>query len=232
MSEEAERGSLICPPTRMYSPKFRSEKTARTLSSKSTFCQLLLQTLTFPSSHILSQKYNRERGDRFYASTNKTTFNLLSSIIYYILPYQIMRESTSIQGHREGSPAQAIRSSVQDFSSSSSPGATRRFLDDSSSSLRSHENEISSPLKVERTRGVGRSRSMIVEARSVQGKRSHRRRGSVGGSPCLTFAFSIDSLPRAGTSRACSLDNPNPPPSPPQRQMSRKSIFLISGTPL
>jgi hypothetical protein len=160
-------------------------------------------------------------------------FNLLSSIKY--MPSQ-MRESTSIQDHREGSPAGAIRSSVEDFSSSSSPGASRSSIDDSCS-LRSHENEISSPLKVERTRGVGRSRSMIVEARSVQGKPSHHpRRGSAGGSPCLTFAFSIDSLPRAGTSRACSLDNPNPPPdsppSPPRRQMSRRSIFLSNSTPL
>jgi hypothetical protein len=83
---------------------------------------------------------------------------------------------------------------------------------------------------VERTRGVaaGRSRrSMIVEVRSV--KPSHHRRGSVGGSPCLTFAFSIDSLPRAGSSRSCSLGDINPtpdsPPIPPRRQKTKKRIF-------
>jgi hypothetical protein len=146
-----------------------------------------------------------------------------------------MREfSTSIQDHREGSPAGAIRSSVEFFLLGSSPGATRSSVDNSRS-LRSHENEISSPLKVERTRGVRRSRSnMIVEARSVQGKPSHHRRDSAGGSPCLTFAFSIDSLPRAGSSRPCCLDSLNPPPdsppSPPRRQMSRRSIFLSSST--
>jgi hypothetical protein len=148
-----------------------------------------------------------------------------------------MREfSTSIQDHREGSPAGAIRSSVEFFLLGSSPGATRSFVDDSCS-LRSHENEINSPLKVDRTRGVGRSRSSVIaEARGVQGKPSHQqqRKGSAGGIPCLTFAFSIDSLPRAGSSRRCSLDSLNPPPdsppSPPRRQMSRRSIFLSSST--
>jgi hypothetical protein len=146
-----------------------------------------------------------------------------------------MRESTtSIQDRREGSPAGAIRSSVEFFLLGSSPGATRSFVDDSCS-LRSHENEINSPLKVERTRGVGRSRSSVIaEARGVQGKPSHQRKGFAGGIPCLTFAFSIDSLPRAGSSRRSSLDSLNPPPdsppSPPRRQMSRTSIFLSSST--
>jgi hypothetical protein len=210
---------------------------AKTICSKSTFCQLLLQTLTF-SKFPNSLTKMQSRGDRFYAST-KTTFSLLPSIKYNIFPYQIMREySASIQDHREGSPAGAIRSSVEFFLLGSSQEATRSFVDEDSCALQSYEKEIRSPLKAERTQGVGRSRSsMIVEARAVQGKPSHRRRGSEGDISCLTFAFSIDFLPRAGSSRRCCLDNLNPtpdsPPSPPRRQMSPKNICLLScSTPL
>jgi hypothetical protein len=221
----------------LSSPKFRSEKTAKTLTSKSTFCQRILQTLTFSSSHIHSQKYNREREESILCINQE---DLQSFIVHQILylPYQrSMRESSaSIQDHREGSPAGAIRSSVEYFLLGSTPGETRSFVDDSSS-LRLHdEKETSSPLKVERTRGVGRSRSMIAKIRGVQGKLSHQRKGSEGDISCLTFASSIDSLPRAGSSRRCSLDNLNPPPdsppSPPRRQMSRRSIFFCSCAPL
>jgi hypothetical protein len=219
------------------SQKFRSEKTANALSSKTTFCQLRLETVTFfkfPRSLTKIQSPNI-RSILFINQDDLQSF-IVHQILY--LPYQrSMRESSaSIQDHREGSPAGAIRSSVEYFLLGSTPGETRSFVDDSSS-LRLHdEKETSSPLKVERTRGVGRSRSMIAKIRGVQGKLSHQRKGSEGDISCLTFASSIDSLPRAGSSRRCSLDNLNPPPdsppSPPRRQMSRRSIFFCSCAPL
>lgn len=119
-----------------------------------------------------------------------------------------MRESTTIQ---------------QEPQEAGSTGASsRRCFQNSSSSPQHDERHIISPLKVEKTRGVGRSRSMIVEV-SVQGKRSpHRRRGT------LTFAVSINALPRAGASRRRTLDGANleasdSTPHVPQRR--RASIF-------
>jgi hypothetical protein len=104
-----------------------------------------------------------------------------------------------------------------------SPGASRSsFENSSSSSLFLEKHILSSPLKVERTRGIGRSRSMIVEV-SVQGRSSHQRRGS------LTFASSINALPRAGSSRRCSMggttleEAPDSPPCSPRRRASRRA---------
>ena len=101
-----------------------------------------------------------------------------------------------------------------------SPGASSTSSFQDSSSL-SHAEHILSPLKVERTRGIGRSRSMIVEVSVDGGRKSspQRRRGS------LTFAVSINALPRAGSSRRRSESPADSIPQVPQRYTRRASMF-------
>jgi hypothetical protein len=127
------------------------------------------------------------------------------------------------EGHNRSRPASpgASRSSFEDFCSSSH--CSLSYCSYSSY----HEKHFISPLKVERTLGVGRSRSMIVEV-SVQGKspNQHRREGS------LTVAVSVDALPRAGSSRRYSLDTcthlqcADSPPIPPRRQASIRDLRI------
>ena len=113
----------------------------------------------------------------------------------------------------------SIRVSIQETHAGSQGASSRRSFQQSSSSL-SHAEDITGPLQVERTRGIGRSRSMIVEV-SVQGRKSspRRRRGS------LTFAVSINALPRAGSSRRRSESPADSTPHVPRRSTRRASMF-------
>ena len=106
---------------------------------------------------------------------------LRPSILYTSYAIMLSTKRESIQEPQAGSPRASSTRSFKNFSS-----------------LPAFAEHIISPLQVERTRiGVGRSRSMIVEVNVLQGRKSspRRRRGS------LTFADSINALPRAGSSR-------------------------------